>query len=79
MWRQIHIWNLKSICQKMTKERPKNEILAKGNKSCKSGSNATKIELDLYYVSTNSYMNFQLNMWKDDKEKSGKGNFCKGQ
>ena len=82
MSRQIHICNFKSICQKMTKKSPENnEILAKGNNSCKSRSNASKVELDLYYDKTNSYMKFQLNniMSKDDKEKSGKQNFCKGQ
>ena len=34
----------------MTKKSPENEILAKGNNSCKSMSNATKVKLDLYYV-----------------------------
>ena len=63
----------------MTKKSPENDIFAKGNNSCKSKSNATKVELDLYYVKTNLYMKFQLNMSKDDKEKSGKRNFCKGQ
>ena len=61
------------------KEIPKNLILSKGNNSCKRRSNATKVELALYYVKTNSYMKFQLNMSKDDKEKSGKRNFSKGQ
>ena len=56
----------------MTKKSPEYEILAKGNNSCKCRSNATKVELDLYYVKTNSYMKFQLNMSNDDKEKSGK-------
>ena len=59
--------------------RISHEILAKGNNSCKRRSNATKVELDLYYVKTNSYMRFQLDMSKDDKEKSGKRIFCKGQ
>ena len=63
----------------MTEKSPENEILAKGNYSCKSRSNKTKVELDLYYVKTNSYMKFQLNMSKDDNEKSGKRNFSKGQ
>ena len=63
----------------MTKKSPENEILAKGNNSCKSRSNATKVELDLYYVKTNSNMKFQLNMSNDDKEKSGKRNFSKEQ
>ena len=67
------------MCRKMTKKSPENEILAKGNNSCLSTSNAAKVELDLYYVKTNSYMKFQLNMSKDDKEKSGKRKFSKGQ
>ena len=46
----------------MTKKSPKNKILAKGNNSLQSMSNAAKVELDLYYVKTNSYMKFQLNM-----------------
>ena len=65
---------------KTGEESPENEILAKGNNSIKSRSNMTKLKLDLYYViKTNSYMKFQLNMSKDDKEKSGKRNFSKGQ
>ena len=59
----------------MTKKSLENEILAKGNNLCKSRSNATKVELDLYYIITNSYMKFQLNMSKDNKEKSGKTKF----
>ena len=39
----------------------------------------TKLKLNLYYVKTNPYMRFQFNMSKDDKEKSGKRNFSKGQ
>ena len=77
--RQIHIWNLKSICRKMTKISPENEILAKGSKSCKSRSNATKVELDLYYAKANSYNKFQVNITKSGREKFGKLNFCKGQ
>ena len=63
----------------MTKKSKENEILAKSNNSCKSRSNATKVKLDLYYVKTKSYMKFQVNMSKDDKEKSGKRIFSKGQ
>ena len=37
----------------MTKKSPENEILAKGNNSCKNKSNATKVKLALYYVKTN--------------------------
>ena len=59
------------------KEKSGKQNLAKGNNLCKSRSNATKVELDLYYVNTNSFMKFQLNMSKDNKEKSGKRNFSK--
>ena len=31
-----------------------------------------KLELDLYYVKTNSHTKFQVNIWKDDWEKFGK-------
>ena len=53
----------------MTKKSPENEFLAKGNNSCKNRSNATKLELDLYYVKTNSYTKFQVNITKDRREK----------
>ena len=46
----------------MTKKSPEDEILAKGNNSFKSRSNATKVQLDLYYVKTNSYTKFQVNI-----------------
>ena len=39
----------------------------------------TKLELELYYVMINSYTKFQVNISKDDREKSGKLNFSKGQ
>ena len=64
---------------KTGEESAENEILAKGNNSIKSRSKTTKLKLDLYYVKTNSYMKFQLNMSKDDKEKFGKRKFSKGQ
>ena len=56
----------------MTKKSPENEILAKSNNSCKSRSNVTKVKLDLYYVKTNVYTKFQVNISKDDWEKFGK-------
>ena len=56
----------------MTKKKMKNEILAKGNNSCKSRSNVTKVKVDLYYVKTNPYTKFQVNISKDDCEKFGK-------
>ena len=43
----------------MTEKSSENEIFAKGNNSCKSRSNATKVKLDLYYVKTNAYTKFQ--------------------
>ena len=72
MSRQIHIWNFNSICLEMTKKSPENEIFAKGNNSCKSTSNATEVKLDLYYVQTNPYIKFQVNISKDNWEKFGK-------
>ena len=51
--------------------RPK-QILAKGNNSCKSKLSVTKLKLDLYYVMTNLYTKFQVNISKDSREKSGK-------
>ena len=54
-------------------------MFAKGNNSGKIRPNTTKLKLDLYYVKTNPYMKFQLNMSKDDKEYAGKWFFCKGQ
>ena len=60
--RQIHIWNFKSISQKMIKKSPENKILAKGNNSCKRRPNPTKVKLDLYYVKTNSYTKCQVNI-----------------
>ena len=63
----------------MTKKSPENKILAKGSNSCKSKSNATIVTLDLFYVQTNSYSKFQVNIIKDTREKSEKLNFFKGQ
>ena len=48
------------------KESLENEILAKGNNSCKSRSNVTKVKLDLYYVKTNPYSKFQVSISKVD-------------
>ena len=36
-----------------------------------------KVELDMYYVNTNSYNKLQVNISKDYTEKSGKLNFNK--
>ena len=32
----------------------------------------TKVKLAMYFVTTNSYMKFQVNISKDGREKSGK-------
>ena len=40
-------------------------------------SSLTKLKHDLYYVITNSYTKFQVNISKDCREKSGKQNFSK--
>ena len=66
MSRQIQIPNFKSISQKTAEKNPENLISAKGNNSCKSRSSVEKLELDLYYVKTNSHTKFQINISKDD-------------
>ena len=53
-------------------------FFAKGTNSIQSRSNATKVELDLYYVKSNSYMKFQVNVWQDGKGKSGNIILAKG-
>ena len=73
-----HIPNLKSISQTTAEKSLENKILAKGNYSSKSKSSVTKLELDLYYVMTNSYTKFEVNISKDSREKSGKLK-CDGQ
>ena len=66
MSKQIHIPNFRSIPEKTGEKSSENEIFAKGNNSSKSWSNETKVELDLYYVKTNPYTKFQVNISKDD-------------
>ena len=58
--------NFNSICRKITKKSPENEIFAKGNNSCKNRSNVTKVKLDLYYVKANPYTKFKVNISKND-------------
>ena len=57
--------NYKSISQKTAEKNLENLILAKGNNSGKSKPSVRKLELDLYYVMTNSYTIFQVNISKD--------------
>ena len=61
----------KSIVQKKAEKSPENLMLAKGNNCCKRKSSVTKLKLDLYYVTTNSYTKLQVNISKDGREKSG--------
>ena len=44
----------------MAEKSLENESLAKGSNSCKSRSSMTKLELELYYVMTNSYTKFEV-------------------
>ena len=75
----IHIQNFNWIAQKTAEKSPENWNWAKGNNSCKNRWSVTKLTLDLFYVITNSYTKFEVNISKDDREKSGKLNFssCK--
>ena len=79
MSRQIHIPKCQVNITRQEKKVRKTIFFGKGNNSIKSRSNTTKLKLDLYYVKTNPYMKFQVNMSKDDKEKFGKRKFSKGQ
>ena len=45
---------MKAISQTTAEKSLENKILEKGNYSSKSKSSVTKLELDLYYVMTNS-------------------------
>ena len=74
MWGQIS-----SQYHKRRERKARKTIFAKGNNSINSKSNMTKFELHLYYVKTNSYTKFEVNITKDRKEKFGKQNFWKGQ
>ena len=75
----IHIPYFRTISQKTAEKNPENLIFTKGNNSCKTRSSVTKLKVDLYYVNTNSYTKFQVNISKDGREKSGTLNFYKGQ
>ena len=68
MSRQIHIPNFKSISQMTAEESLENRIWSKGNNSRKSPSSMTKLKLDLYYVMTNPYTKFKVNISKDDRQ-----------
>ena len=75
---QIYVPNYKSISQKMAEKILENWILAKVSYSCKGGSSVAKLKLDLYYVMTNLYTIFQVNISKDSRERFRKLNFSKG-
>ena len=75
---QIHTPNLMSISFKKDDRKVKKTKFKKENIWCAIRSNPIKVKLDLYYVKTNSYTKFQINISKDCREKSGKQNFSKG-
>ena len=54
------------MSRKMAEKSQENYILAKGYNSSRSWLNVTKVKLDLYYVNTNSYTKFRVNISKDD-------------
>ena len=58
----IHIQNFNWISQKTAEKSLENLIWAKGSNSCKIRPSVTKLELELYYVMTNSYTKFQVNI-----------------
>ena len=68
----IQIPNFKSISQRTIEKSSENQIFKKANNSSETRSNVTIVELDLYYVKTNSYTKFQVNISKDNGEKFGK-------
>ena len=41
---------------------PENKVLGKDNNSCKGRSSMTKIKLAVYYVKTNTYTKYQVNI-----------------
>ena len=59
----------------MAEKSLENLILAKGNNSCESESIVTKLEVELYYIMTNPYTKFEVNISKYDREKFGKTKF----
>ena len=63
LW-QIYIPKIKSISQKTAGQSPENLIFSRGNNSRKIQSSVKKLKLDLYYVMTNSYTKFQVNISK---------------
>ena len=70
----MYIQNFNLISEKAVEENPENYFIVKDNNSCKSRSSVTNLELNLYYVITNSYTKLQVNILKDNSEKSGKMN-----
>ena len=68
------------MSQKKTEKSGKLNFSAEGNNSRRitGMSSVTKLKLDLNDVMTNSYTKFQVNISKDDIEKSGKLK-CDGQ
>ena len=67
MSRPNHKPNYKSISYKMVDKNLENWILTKSNNydSCKSKSSMTKLELDLYWVKSNSFTNIKRYCYLD--------------
>ena len=61
----IHIQNFNWKSQKTAEKNPENKLWGKGNNYCKNRPSVTKLKLDLYYVVSNSYTRFQVNISKD--------------
>ena len=79
MSKQIYIPKCQVNIPRQAKKVRKTKLLQRAITQLKVGQTQKKLKLYLYYVKTNPYMKFQVNMSKDDKEKSGKRNFSKGQ
>ena len=75
----VHVQNFNWISQKTAEKNSVYKIWVKGNNSCKIMSSVTKLKLDLFYVTTNSYTKFQVNISNDVSEKSWKLSFSKWQ
>ena len=63
---QIHIYQISSQYLKRRQRKVRKTEVWQTDRQ------TDKLELDLYYVMTNSYTKFQVNISKDGREKSGK-------
>ena len=70
----IYIQNFNWISQKTAEKSPENRNWANGNNYGKNRSSVKKLKLDLFYVITNSYTKFQVNI-SETAEKSLENKF----